>query len=284
MSYLVIPGLRVQAANMLTSQIAIGGPPLTAAFLFAQALCLKARLGVRPTGVAYVHHAITPLGQVANGTFNPQQRRAASFTFTNISGKDYSGTNQQALSLQPTASAHLRLTLVIETDSAAPAQQVSAWLGAARFAGGVIQGHRPVSVHGDIDDAFGAAAESGFAVVDRRDLLEARHGADPATLIVRHLGTDVTGGPTWLSATTVGFAALTPFAKRDGVREGDRGYLHAYCEPLVGLVQHVSLRQYEDDWQYLLWRPSWPREDVFLLQQSRPSESSVEASAASLVV
>jgi CRISPR-associated protein Csy2 len=268
---------------MLTSQIAVGGPPLTAAFLFAQALCLKARLGVRPTGIAYIHHAITPLGQMSNGVFSPQQRRAASFTFTNISGKGYSRTNQQALSLQPTASAHLRLSLIIETEGAAPAHQVEAWLGMARFAGGVIQGHRPVSVYESIDDAFAMAAEAGFAVVDRRDLLEPHHGADPATLLVRRLGADVPGGPTWLSATTVGFAGITPFARRDGVREGDRGYLHAYCEPLVGLVQHVSIRQYEEEWRHLLWRPSWPSQDVFVLQQSRPPVTDAHGTGSAVI-
>ena len=115
-AYLVIPSMRVQGANIVSSQIAVGGPPVSAALLFAHAMALKADLGVEVLGVALIHHSIEPLGQRFYGVFSPQQRRAAALTFTNRPDRDYSSKNKQALSLQPTASAHLRISLIVELD------------------------------------------------------------------------------------------------------------------------------------------------------------------------
>jgi CRISPR-associated protein Csy2 len=61
----------------------------------------------------------------------------------------------------------------------------------------------------------------------------------------------------------LGYATLTEFAARKGAREG---YLHAYAEPLVGLVQYVSVHRLADR-PLPLWRYAWPREDVFIVTQ-----------------
>ena len=88
------------------------------------------------------------------------------------------------------------------------------------------------------------------------------------------------GNDTWLSAACLGYAAITPFEHRGGVR---CGYTHAFAEPLVGMVQYRSLRQRRKEadakknlqspaWEEeTLWRPVWldDRRGAFVLRQEQ---------------
>lgn len=55
-----------------------------------------------------------------------------------------------------------------------------------------------------------------------------------------------------------------PYASREGAREG---YEHAFAEPLVGLVQYRSSRQFDKDYETVLWKPEWVKDDVYRLHQ-----------------
>ena len=269
MSFIVIPGIRVQGANIVSSQTVVGGPPVVAAVLFGHAMSLRARLGVKALGAAVIHHSITPLGDWTYGVFQPQQRRAAAFTFTNKADKDYSSKNKQALSLQPTASAHMRLSLLIETDTHTPVpDEIPRFLATARFAGGRVAGHGEIVHCDDIGQAL-YTIPTGYAVLDRRDLLAGGQGPGPAHAMVDALGAvPEEGGDSWLSATCVGYAAISDVRPRPGGRDFDLGYGHAFAEPLVGMVQFRSLQMLAGPFERLVWRPRWVREDVFVVQQS----------------
>lgn len=267
--YLTIPHIQVQAANLSNSNLVTGGPQLMAAHLLAEALARNAQFRSKVTGILYVHHHITPLGEKVYGVFRPQQRRAAAFTFTNKKGKDYSSTNPHALSLQPTASAHLQLSLVIELSGyESPAEPVDKFLRRARFAGGSILNHGPVVGGGSIEEAT-EGIRSGYVILDRRDLMTTGHGATPVDRLVTALGQWPSAGDDnhWLSATCVGYAGLSPFENRAGIREGDKGYQHAFCEPLIGLIQFQPWRTVADDLFPCLWRPRWLQEDVYVVEQ-----------------
>jgi CRISPR-associated protein Csy2 len=67
----------------------------------------------------------------------------------------------------------------------------------------------------------------------------------------------------WIVPTTLGYAPITEFADRTGAREG---YPHAYAEPLVGLVQYVSVNRYAES-PPPLWRHAWLPNDVFVVTQ-----------------
>lgn len=67
----------------------------------------------------------------------------------------------------------------------------------------------------------------------------------------------------WIVPTTLGYAPLTEFADRIGAREGCP---HAYAEPLVGLVQYVSVNHYAEP-APPLWRHAWLPNDVFIVTQ-----------------
>jgi CRISPR-associated protein Csy2 len=277
MRYLTIPRLRTQAANIQRSAFLLGGPPVLAAWSLVHAIGRRASFGVG--AVALIHHDQTLLGQQFNGVFSPQQRRGAAYTFEYKSGagRDYSSKNEHALSLQPTASAHMTVSIIAEVTNLHSTNAVTKSLYAGRFSGGQIVDHREVAMFDSLSAAYDSIS-SGFCVMDRRDLLvgakEDRHSA-----FVAHLGCDPSrDNQSWISATCVGYAALTPFQRRRGAREG---YTHAFAEPLIGLVQYKSLRSVKVETQNGLWRPTWLAEDVFVVQQALNNQQEGEADASS---
>lgn len=271
MSYLVFPRVRVQAANMLSASFLMGGPPVFASYGLGEALCFHLGGGAKVTGMALIHHNREALGQSFYGVFSPQQRRAAAFTFgKSANGSDYSSKNPHALSLQPVACAHLRVSIIWELEQVAGVLEAREFLHRARLSGGLVTGHGEIVLEDSLTSAFDRVG-NGYVVKDRRDMLENRD-KNQAELLVEALGEQPVAGKdnTWLSATCLGYAAITPFEYRGGVR---CGYTHAFAEPLVGMVQYCSLRQWrkEADAEESLWRPVWleDRRGAFVLRQEQ---------------
>ena len=271
MSYLVFPRVRVQAANMLSASFLMGGPPVFAAYGLGEALCFHVGGGAKVTGMALIHHNREALGQSFYGVFSPQQRRAAAFTFgKSANGSDYSSKNPHALSLQPVACAHLRVSIIWELEQVAGVKEAREFLHRARLSGGLVTGHGEIVLEDSLEAAFDRVG-TGYVVTDRRDMLEDK-GKNQAELLVEVLGAQPAAGEdnTWLSAACLGYAAITPFEHRSGAR---CGYIHAFAEPLVGMVQYRSLRQWrkEADAEEALWRPVWldDRRGAFVLRQEQ---------------
>ena len=234
MSYLVFPRVRVQAANMLAASFLMGGPPVFAAYGLGEALCFHLGGGAKVTGMALIHHNREALGQSFYGVFSPQQRRAAAFTFgKSANGSDYSSKNPHALSLQPVACAHLRVSIIWELEQVAGVKEAREFLHRARLSGGLVTGHGEIVLEDSLEAAFDRVG-NGYVVTDRRDMLEDK-GKNQAELLVEALGAQPSAGEdnTWLSATCLGYAAITSFEHRGGAR---CGYPHAFAEPLVGMV------------------------------------------------
>ena len=326
MSFLaVIPHIRLQGANLQTSGILLGGVPLMASTMFAHALARK--LSVKDTGVIYIHHDRQDLGGFAYGRFTPAQRRGSAF----INKNDYSSKNPNALSLQPTASCHLHLSLVIRFDGRRRPRlaDLQKLLMNSRFAGGQITSYGEVEWADDnektLKDVLSNTIKTGFVVLDRQDVLLAYQQSQNLNRLqafTRLLALTRDGlnhafgehhGLSFLSATNLGYALLEePKTDRTGVRQAytlDNDVIetpHAYAEPLIGLVQYVSirqllnfakvqpsddvdlseeeqepyqpqnpiaepLRQLSDNPQELFWQYQWQTHDggdVFLLRQS----------------
>ena len=271
MSYLVFPRVRVQAANMLSASFLMGGPPVFAAYGLGEALCFHLGGGAKVTGMALIHHNREALGQSFYGVFSPQQRRAAAFTFgKSANGSDYSSKNPHALSLQPVACAHLRVSIIWKLEQVAGVMEAREFLHRARLSGGLVTGHGEIVLEDSLEAAFDRVG-NGYVVTDRRDMLEDK-GKNQAEPLVEVLGAQPAAGEdnTWLSAACLGYAAITPFEHRSGAR---CGYIHAFAEPLVGMVQYRSLRQWrkEADAEEALWRPVWldDRRGAFVLRQEQ---------------
>ena len=283
--YLVIPQIRVQTANMLNASFLIGGPPVLTSFLFAHALAREEEEGNTVRGIVLVHHQTTPLGQFfvtdsrnvteqmrnSFGRFYPQQRRAASFTFGSKK-RDYA-KNSHSLSLQPVANTHMLLSLVIKSNGPMSPEKTEKFLYNGRFSGGQIISHGKPDPHDELKDAI-KAIRSGYFVMDRKDLLEPRDGKNQAELMIEHLGRDgmqsAETGNAWLSAACLGYAGITNFASRKGAREAS---LHAFVEPLVGLVQYQSVHSFKNNdvsLDQLVWRPQWDTtNNVYRIFQSQ---------------
>jgi CRISPR-associated protein Csy2 len=263
--YLLLPRMEIQNANAQSTWWLINAAPVMAANLFAHQLGRK--VGTFPTAVGIFHHHAQLLGEHFYARFHPQQRRGAVF----INGDDYSSKNKYALSLQPTASCHLVLSLLLAFDSrdGLPAtSKVEDFLHGARLAGGQILHHEPVKVLPDYQ-AVKRQMRGGYWLIERMDLLAE---GDPLDKLIAVCGKANASSQevlsdalpdSWLTPTTLGYAAITDFAQRGGVRDN---YPHAYAEPLVGLVQYVSPRTWGDR-PLPLWRSYWPQTDVFIVTQ-----------------
>lgn len=258
MTYLVIPSMRVHGANLLTSNLVAGGPPLMACAMFAHQIARTA--GARDIGFFLIHHDRQELGQFTYGRFHGQQRRGAMF----IDSSDYSSTNKQALSLQPTLSAHLRVSVVIKFDDLQDMGAIEKMLARAKFAGGTVLSHGQIKTEETLQAAF-KCVPSGFVLRDRSAELD-QPGESRAAVLIKKLAANpqLDAHPPWLAATTLGYATLTEFKHKGGAREGLE---HAFAEPLTGLVQYVSIRKAASDLKSLLWAYAWPHPDVFLLTQ-----------------
>jgi CRISPR-associated protein Csy2 len=263
MNFLYLPRIRVQAANAYATSWLINAAPVMALTMFAHNL--GRNIGAFPQGVAVIHHDAQLLGEKGStfyGRLYPQQRRGATF----INGEDYSSKNEHALSLQPTATCHLTLSLVFSFDEGIDIDAVKDFMKSARISGGQVIGCSDPEVTGDYEK-LRRRLKSGFWVIERPDLMQSQ--GDPLDAVIKATGVrqSVSGSGelpnSWVVPTVLGYAAITGFKQRGGVREG---YPHAFCESLVGLVQYVSLRDYGER-PIPFWRHQWLSEDVFVINQ-----------------
>lgn len=298
-SFIVIPYIKVQAANFQSSGLMMGGATLIAAAMLSHNLARQ--LKTQDDGFYFIHHDMQRLGGEAYGRFTPAQRRGAAF----IGKTDYSSKNKYALSLQPTASCHLQFSLVIHFKKTAVSEKnISQILKRSKFAGGHILEFGQVKKFTDAQEAL-QQIRSGFLIRDRHDLLQSYQQAyqvsrlqafaqllahrpqakNSDTPVLEHLPDETLA---WLSAATLGYALLEqPTAERSGIRHADaqEQTMHAYAEPLTGLIQYQSLNQilnetglqdsiYPEDYlDQLQWSHGWIQDDIFLLQQAQHTEN-----------
>jgi CRISPR-associated protein Csy2 len=254
-NYLLLPQLEVRNANAQPVWWIIGPPAITSYVGFAQALALK--LGIKKhLGIAVVHHDIQFLGEQWKGTFHPQQFRAAGL----IDKDDYSSKNEYALSTQPSARCHLRLSLIIRfhEDDKLDQKFIKRFLTYQRLAGGTIvdyqkfrnDGGEEVScICGSLEEVY-QKIRSGFCIKERQDLMQDQQDhEDNLDVLLRQTRYQADHQESWIMPSQLGYRLLSPIEQRLHVRDG---LPHAYAEPLVGLVQYRSLRQEKKFyfWQY----------------------------------
>ncbi len=267
--YLVISHLKVQGANMYNAAFLLGGPPVLPAWFMAHALGRKMDMSDEVVSVSFILHDFTPLGDFFYGKFNPQLRRGASYTFGSSKNcSDYSSKNPHALSLQPVACADMEVSLIVAVRDLGTSRGIDALVKTCRLAGGSVTGLREVCVCDDMYKAL-RHIRTGYAVMDRRNFLEGIDSSNRAHKFVEILGhkSFEGDGMGWISATCLGYAAISPFERREGAREG---YEHAFAEPLIGLVQYVPLRRClaENIIDQTLWYPEWVTSDTFRIYQN----------------
>lgn len=293
--YLLLPRLEVRNANAASNYWILSPETVIAARQMAHALARHLGVVEQEAGVAIVHHHVELLGErlPKDWAFRPQQRRAAAF----IDRHDYSSKNKHALSIQPTASMHLRLSLVLRFRAGTPlkASGILDFLRGGRLAGGQIIEHGEIEFLSR-EEAVWERLRSGHLIVERPDLLEPQNEADDR---IHAFFTALTGeakpdGATakphaseppesaespkaetetapdtkpkrapWVVPATLGYAAITDIAPRAGAREGHPA---AFAEALTGLVQYRPLAEARKE-PLPFWDYAYPEPGVFIVTQ-----------------
>lgn len=247
--YLVLPHLDIRNANAQPAWWMIGPPAITAYLGFAHALANKIRAGAH-AGIAIIHHDIQFLGETfwdyGTSTLLPHQFRSASF----IDKADYSDKNKHALSAQPTARCHIKVSLVIrfEDEAVFGLSDANTALRGGRVAGGDIVAHGdPAYFEGsETPPELVRQIGSGFSIISRQDLMTLEDGdrdmLDALLRVTRprRHGSTASDGQSWILPTTLGYTEITAREQRHNVRGG---FPHAYAEPLVGLIQYRAHRE-----------------------------------------
>jgi len=270
--YLVIPRIQVQHANAMQAWWLMAPPSPMTVQGFSRAMGLHC--GFRHRSIALCHHGVQWLAQEKNNWHSglrnkkvlPQQQQGATF----IDRQDHISSGF-AKGLQPTARCHVEMSLILDLgESPFDSQVAKDFLWSARLGGGVISRHGEPTLCTSTEQATQKIG-GGFWVVDRSDLVEQKmqkqhlSGTEAIISVLsensrqrnHYYGLpekkqqEVAKPDSWLSANVVGFAALENAKARIGIREG---LLHAYAEPLVGLIQYRSLHTDKaiPFWQYLV--------------------------------
>ncbi|MBZ9539575.1 type I-F CRISPR-associated protein Csy2 [Modicisalibacter tunisiensis] len=288
MSFLVLPHLKVQSANALACGFIVNASPVMAITQFVHNLMVR-HLECDVLGVAVRHHHAEhqALEDVAYDVL-PHQRRSALL----VNEQDYvgKGTKGPTLSAQPTASCNLELSLLIEYEGLLDESMLLPFLRKARLAGGQLLDYRtPINVD-DVNTAIRSLGDNGFWLIERPDLIDEtdplgstfaaiERNALPAQRAesLQSKTPELHNRPlhevshAWVVPTVLGYLAITDFAEREGVRlqmqPNDstlQHTLHAYAEPLLGMVQYVPARQLNKQVPY--WRQHWLDSHTFVVQ------------------
>lgn len=272
MKYLLIPYLCATRANAQATPWLVSPVPVFAACMLGHALADD--LGGKAAGVAYIHHRAELIdernlpGASEHRRF-PNQHRGTSF----INKTDYKGSGSKpVLSLQPTYTAHLVASVIIALEGCDPSeQQVRESLFGRALAGGKITEHEQIRVFETKEAAF-ETIRGGFVTVDASHLLAQPNDQDQVNPLEnfmqqthgRRKKEDDTPFP-WRTGAVLGYTAVTEFRHRLNVR--DQLPL-AFAEPMVGLVDLISIRQLRQSNQEIpLWQWDWPTKNIFLIQQ-----------------
>ncbi|WP_019895601.1 type I-F CRISPR-associated protein Csy2 [Hydrogenovibrio halophilus] len=215
---------------MQTSYLTINSAFVMPAVLLGQALAHHCDLNVE--SVSYIHHDIQPLGEIQNWKFMPHQRKGAAF----INKGDYAANAKgPSLSMQPTASGHLRASLIIDIgDSLADFDEIEYFFRQGRFAGGEIISHGEIQSAETLKEI---RFRSGFCLIDKSDMLGDKASIDAFVKAMAE-PFDENKDNGWLTPFVAGYALISEPNHKPGARDA---CLHAFCEPMISLAQYKSV-------------------------------------------
>lgn len=287
--FLTFPHMEVQGANAHATGWMLSTCPAMAATMMAENFGFQLRLGEKPSGVAIIHHdaqllAEKELPKSFNARFPHQFRGSTMFNMKDVNSK-YMG-KQPVNGLQPTASMNGTWSLILKFDETSIENRLPdaarVFLRSARFAGGSIVDHGdPVvgrklvsrGVRKEDQGVFDRSIGNGFAIVDRTHLISSTGRSKIASLLSLAAGDAGSDEEKegegvkmkWYVPAVLGYAMMTEFQERKNVRNNKP---HAFCEPMVGLTEYISVRQLDEHELHLedvFWRHKWLNESVFAI-------------------
>lgn len=260
--------MKVSGANVLTSNYAITPTPLTACGFFAHAMARA--VDVKDIGIAVMHHNYRlNEGETDGLRIGLQQKRAATY----IDKHDYA--SGVSLSMQPVATADIEITLIIEVEGRPDHDEVEQFLKNGRLAGGNILSYRSMDIVRDTNPIEDLIPASGFWLIDRSELIDT---GNPAASLIELLSRrhQASADEYWsqeqlsfLSPVVMAYALTSdPTDSLPGIRTTDDLVTpeHAFCEPMLGLGQYVSVRRFSGSLPF--WRGRWVNPSLYAFEQT----------------
>lgn len=259
--YIVFSRITANDTNMQSAWWTCGFPGIHAFFGFAENFAR--RFGYQALGVSIIHHDAELRGEKPRSPSQPwgfslYKGASAYAPLHKGKGDDYSSKSEGVvLSSLPVIRGRICCSLILEYDdngySECSDQDILKFVnsGRCKLAGGDI--HCPqVFQPKDLEEAKSSIKGGGFQLVDRADIVERTmqvKGVNAVEALLMAVSRRDASG-SWLFPLAIGYHGISELALRVGSRE--ENVPHAFVEPLVGLVQCVSLRQARS---LAMWRP-----------------------------
>lgn len=263
--YIVIKNIEVRGANALSAYPVVSGISPLAISGFVRNVMLKMKVDhAENLEFAVVHHEGNLRAEELGYGVLPHQKIGALLTCSSANKKgstDYVSGSMN-LALQPIIECDALLSIIINIKELnIPLEWFSDEVPALRISGGQIQSLGKVVECQDITSAF-QACDFGYVYSDQsaRRLsvgFDERVQAFTRSVYPVYLDKESNEKKTYdaLGATRVvpfnlGWLPLSDFKETDGAR---LGFLHAYAEPLVGLVGLFALKRDLHKKEPLMW-------------------------------
>jgi len=255
-SFLVIKNIKAHRASMFQTSWCISPAPIMPSFLFVEALRYeifkKTKIDISPSGIQIIHHYSSPFIETFKNK-GQNLKRLIMIKGAHLFGyKNKKSVSQ--ISMQPEALCDYCISIVIkcEIDSdilnKSFLNEIKNKIFKMRFAGGNIENHP--AFHITTMDQLESSLKyinSGYLVTDAGHIFENNlniEDLDPVEAFL--LSTQrINKETSWIVPANLGYSILTDFEERKGAREDPFHHepvLHAFAEPMIGLVQFKSLK------------------------------------------
>lgn len=241
----------VRGASADNAAFIYGPPSSFAAIGFVGCACRRAGFEQKPdTGVNIILHdyALRGIGHERGRTREASHNGVVSFDQIRSADRDVKGQTQLDI-----PRCDLAVTLIFEVDETTGDRPLDATMTHAvdtmRFASGRIDKFKVSVTAQSVSDAI---QRPGFMMIEPliSDTTGADLSADPVERLIQ-LSTPRAGRKHWYTPSLMGFRLLEEPRLRGGVRQNLR---HAYCDPLLWLVQWVSAHRVKGDPTLHAWR------------------------------
>jgi CRISPR-associated protein Csy2 len=264
---LLIPRIEINHYNVMQSQWLVSPTPIMAISLFIHNLELK--VGCKVDGVAIVHHDYVYHWEEKDPYGHSFHQRRGS-VFINRQDNARNSVEPNTVAMQPVATGRLIISLILNIISdEINYDSLNQFLNTAKIAGGNIVSYNHIPKKFIASNDIWRYIKSGFLVMERLDLMQVKgKQLDSLLNTIRYKDRSVevvNSEDSWIVATTLGYAGITEIKYKPGVRGS---FKHMFVEPLVGLIQYVSIRK-QRELPLQFWRYKWnPSNNTFICSQT----------------
>jgi len=248
MNYVILDRVQIQSSNAMSAWMLTTGPsPLAWAGLMrktAMDLGIKDNHKIK---ISIIHHDMDMNGDFFYGKFFPNQHNTTTLSVEkNGKSNDYVGKTT-SIGMQPVAKCHLTCSIIIEGFEDVDLDILKEKLMTSRLAGGLIKRIRSI-VKTDFDNVLNYI-NTGYLVKERSDLLENISSKDKIRTFIEKISR--IDSKEWIVPFTLGYHLISEKSMK---RSSRQSLEHAYAEPLIGLIEYISIHKLkEDDFEQSFW-------------------------------